>query len=457
LDRSSSRLSLVVLCLLAVAGVSRAQFVSATSEEKDGSDQTGLGEFAFDAYRALAADNEGKNVFCSPYSLSNALAMCAEGARGETALEMGQALRFPKALHRDGKIILPTPWDTVPIHAAVAALNRRFNGEAIGCELRVANALWVDRTCLLRKGYLETITKHYRGGVYGVDFKNDSRGAVRQINAWADKQTKGRIKDLLAEDSKLTKLVITNAIHFKGEWLEKFSADDTKDAPFTLANGDKAQVKTMGRRDSAKCRYGAFEADGSCFPTPAEVSFSGKQKVYPDNGFTLLEMPYKGDELSMVLIVPRSEKGLPAVEKLLSPANLTAWLGKLEKRAVHVHVPKFTMQTECDAKKALESLGMKRAFVDPLTAGGAQFEGMTASDDWRDKVFVSQVVHKAFVDVNEEGTEAAAATAAAMARSIGGPFTPTFRADRPFVFLIRDSKTGTVLFIGRVTDPRPKG
>jgi serine protease inhibitor len=435
-------------------------FTVARAEPRPGNDsaRAALGEFAFDVYRQLAAEAPGRNVFCSPYSLYGALAMCAEGARGETAVEMGQALRFPKDLRRQGDV----PWHTTPIHAGLAALNRRFAAPSSDHELGVANALWVDRSCLLRRDYLATITTHYRAGIYGVDFQSDRRGTIRKINAWAAKQTHGRIRDLLSESSPLSRLVITNAIYFKGDWAEPFEKRQSEDEPFILADGSQARTRTMIQSSMESVRYGAFEGDGTFFQTPRYIERGvGQQKLYPDErGFTVLEMPYKGGDLSMVLIVPRSATGLGAVEKALGPANVGKWLDVLEKRSVHVHVPRFRMETEYDMRSALEALGMRRAFVPP-GPGGAQFEGMTVDDAPDRKLYVGRVVHKAFVEVNEKGTEAAAVTAVealcAAAPPIGPvaePFTPTFRADRPFVFLVRDTKSGTVLFVGRVNDPR---
>ncbi len=460
----SSRPLFAVLAMLTAATVasSTPPPIARAHPADDSAARTALGEFAFAVYRQLAADSSGHNVFCSPYSLSSALAMCAEGARGETALEMGRALRFPKTLSRQGsRDASLLPWDLRPVHAGMAALNRRFTTPSRDYQLGVASALWVDGSCRARRSYLDVITTFYRGGVYGVDFQGDARGAVRQINTWTAKQTRGRIRELLATVSPLTRLVITNAIYFKGDWAEPFEARQSQDEPFLLAGGSKVRTRTMIRPSMESVRYGAFEADGTFFPTPQYLTPGGPQKLYPDErGFLVLEMPYKGGELAMVLIVPRSETRLPAVEKALSQASVAGWIDLLEKRAVHVHVPTFKMATEYEVGPALRALGMRRAFLSP-GPGGAQFEGMTLDEAPSRKLYIGQVIHKAFVEVNEKGTEAAAATAvatlAASAPPIGPaaqPFTPTFRADRPFLFLIRDRKTGTVLFIGRVNDPR---
>jgi serine protease inhibitor len=462
-------LLLATLAFLSALGVAQAEprplIVSTPRSTEDTAARTALGEFAFDVYRQVAADNRGRNVFCSPYSLYIPLAMCAEGARGETALEMGRALRFPKELERRaGEEARLTPWDITPIHAGLSSLSARFNAPSSDRELLVANALWVDGACRARQSYLETITGYYGGGVYGVDF-GAGIGAVRQINAWAEKQTRGRIKDLLSAVSPLTRLVITNALYFKSDWAEPFTPRESKDEPFLLGGGHTIQARTMIQSSMESVRYGAFEGNGTFFQTPRYLQPGfGERNLYPDaRGFTVLEMPYKGGELSMLLIVPRSENGLPALEKELRPATVKTWTDRLEKRAVHVHVPTFKMETAYEMGPVLQRLGMKRAFVQP-GAGGAQFEGMTLDESPNAKLYISSVVHKTFVEVNEKGTEAAAATAVVMAPGAAPPlgptaepFTPTFKADRPFLFLIRNTKTDTILFIGRVLDPRQKG
>jgi serine protease inhibitor len=243
-----------------------------------------------------------------------------------------------------------------------------------------------------------------------------------------------------------------------------FQEAQTKDGDFTRAGGTKVRVPMMHYDGMHAARYAAFQGDGKFFPTPARVPIDkvDPKTVYPDDrGFQMLEMPYKGGQMSMVLIVPRSADGLASVEKLLTAANLQTWLDKAEKRAVHVSIPKFKLETKYAMEKVLQALGMVRAFQDPRRPDGAQFDGMSASEDPREKLYISKVLHKAFVEVNEKGTEAAAATAVLMPKAeaapITVPFLPRFNADRPFVFLIRDVKTNSVLFLGRVTNPKEKG
>jgi serine protease inhibitor len=176
----------------------------------------------------------------------------------------------------------------------------------------------------------------------------------------------------------------------------------------------------------------------------------------------MLELPYKGGEVAMLVLLPRSADGLEALEKQLTAENLAAWVGKLQQRGTHVFLPKFKVETKYDLGKTLQGMGMVRAFNDPRTADGAQFDGMSESQDPAQKLYISKVLHKAFVEVNEKGTEAAAATAVMMmmpksAAPVSVPFTPTFRADRPFLFLIRDRQSGSILFVGRMVNPTQKG
>jgi serine protease inhibitor len=484
-------------------------------------------DFALDLYNRLRAERAGKNLFFSPYSVSSALAMVAEGARGETAEQMGKVLRFPETARRGEGAL---PWDTAQVHTGMAALNDHFNAGSRGAppavqaridslrkqlqaanqsaaelararrwaeqekaaqqsqklaaelnklqsqygqyELRVANALWGEKTYRFKQSYIDTVHKYYRtGGVFPVDFRNDYEGARKRINAWVERQTNDRIKDLIPanaldeEARKLVRLVLTNAVYFKGQWAEVFPEAQTKDEDFTLSGGSKVRVPTMRRDYMHSVRYAAFKGDGTFFDTPARVPFArqvDEKTVYPDaRGFAVLELPYKGGEMAMVVLVPRSADGLEALETKLTSANLAAWVGKLQPRATHVYLPKFKLETEFDLGQTLETLGMVRAFKDPRAADGAQFDGMSESEDPAEKLYISKVLHKAFVEVSEKGTEAAAATAVMMAKPTAAvdsrPVIPTFKADRPFLFLIRDRQSGSVLFLGRVMSPKEKG
>jgi serine protease inhibitor len=485
-------------------------------------------DFAFELYGRLARKNPGGNLFFSPYSVASALAMVAEGARGETAEEMGKVLRYAESARQKGDEARTLPWDMARIHGALAALNGHFTignksaparirerletlrkeladsnqqanelarkGDFRGqgnaarkaqqlaaeinklqtqyaqYELRIANALWGEKSYAFKQSYFDALDKHYHtGGFFPVDFRNDFEGARKRINAWVEEQTRNRIKDMLPPDvldeesKKLVRLILTNAIYFKGEWVEVFQEAQTKDDDFLLVGGKKERVPMMYHDYMQSVRYAAFRGDGSYFDTPHQVPRGeiDPKKVYPDErGFVMLELPYKGDELSMVLFVPRSADGLTALEKNLTSANVATWIGKLQQRAVHVFVPRFKLETKYAMEQTLSDMGMVRAFVPPSAANGAQFDGMSESSDPSEKLYISKVLHKAFVEVNEKGTEAAAATAVIMVKEAAAPielvpFTPTFKADRSFVFLIRDRKTGSILFLGRMMQPQP--
>jgi serine protease inhibitor len=470
--------------------------------------------FAVDLYRQLAKQNPGRNVFLSPYSVSTALAMVTEGARGQTAEELGKALRFPEAARRIGADAQLIPWNTSIIHTGMAGLHGRFNGEdrpvptevrdriaklraefasAQGkvepllkagkyreyyaasdvanrlaaelnkllatvdqYELRVANRLWGERTFAFERPFTDTLDAHYRtGAVAPADFRGDPEGARKAINTWAEEQTKGRIKDILPPRSVTsdTRLVLANAVYFLGQWAEPFDPKLTKDAPFAAVDGSEAKVPTM-RGHLKGARYAAFNGDGSVFDTPMTVARGGgsRSSPYPGpDGFLAAELPYKGGDLSMMLLVPQSRDGLERLEGQLSEANLSAWTAALKTRETEVALPRFRVETGYELKQALKDMGVNRAF----DAASADFSGIHSGPTAQDRLFIGLVLHKAFVAVDEKGTEAAAVTA--VVKDLGGPphvpFVPVVRADRPFLFLVRDAKTGTVLFLGRVTDP----
>lgn len=387
-----------VLAMILILGANS----MAKAEAKDGVDgkTAAGGVFAWNLFHVLAAKEPG-NIFFSPYSVSTALSMTASGARGDTAREMERVLG-------------PRP-------AAEAAAGP-------DAALDVANALWAEKTFPFSPEYIELVRKEFAAGLENVDFKKDPDGARAKINAWVEKKTHEKIKNLLAPNTvqALTRLVLVNAVYFKAKWRSPFTEQPSYDEPFFAADGSKADVMTMHQMS----HFDYFEA--------------------PDA--QVLELPYKGDRLSMVVLLPKKNDGARALEKSLSPEKLDGWLRGLAPRKVFVALPKFRSEYSASLREALESLGMKEAFVAPADVpqpGQADFSGMTGRRD----LFVGAVVHKAFVAVDEEGTEAAAATAVAMLAG-SAPSQPTvFRADHPFVYLIRDRRTGTILFLGRLAKP----
>ena len=289
-------------------------------------------------------------------------------------------------------------------------------------ELRVANALWGQKDYEFLKPFIRLGEKQYGGKLQSVDFTGATEKARRTINSWVEKQTNDMIKDLIGPGTldAMTRLVLTNAVYFKGNWASQFEEDQTRDEPFTLLSGGKVQVPMMNQ----KAEFGYTETD--------------KLQV--------LEMPYVGEELSMAILLPKKMDGLGQLEEDLSAEALTRWLAGTRKRDVIVTIPKFKMTHKFSLESVLRAMGMTDAF-----SQAADFSGMTGRRD----LFLSAVIHQAYVDVNEEGTEAAAATGGVMTLTSMMPDrVPVFRADHPFLFLIRDKTSGSILFFGRVTNPQ---
>jgi len=375
----------------------------------------GNNSFAFDLYRQLKAGSG--NFFFSPYSISSALAMTYAGARGETARQMADVLHFTLAPER--------------LHPAFSDLTGLFNTGAGGTsgggayQLSVANALWGQIGYEFLPEFLLITNKYYGAGFKEVDYTEDeNREKARQtINEWVEGKTNGKIKDLIqpSDLSALTRLVLTNAIYFKGKWETPFQPESTKSMPFYLATGQKVDVPMM------------YQA--------------GKFNYAENDQVQILEMPYAGGDLSMVVLLPKPECGLGKLEAALSTELVRSWLSRLSKQKVEVYLPRFKVEKRFLLNKQLKDLGMVDAFDQDL----ADFSGMAPVRE----LYISTVIHKAFVEVNEEGTEAAAATAVVMSgKGLLSDEPHVFRADRPFVFLIRDLRSGCILFMGRLADPK---
>src|SRR5262249_13930745 len=296
-------------------------------------------------------------------------------------------------------------------------------------ELRVANALFGEKTYPFERTYLDTVGKHYGSGlVRQADFRNSFPAERDKINAWVEEQTKKRIRDLIPklppEVGSQVRLILVNAIYFKGFWMSPFGEKQTRKEDFLLADGSKQAVAMM--RGYGPTGYAAFNADGAFFDTPREIPLDktvGAPATYPEGGFLMAELPFKGDKVALVVIAPRKRDGWPKLEAGLTGEKLTAWLGKLQRRAVILALPKFKLETDYGLHDTLKNLGMKRAF----DARQADFSGMSASRHPDDQLFISKVLHKAFVEVNEKGAEAAAATAVVM-----GP-NAAAKETRPFI------------------------
>ena len=389
--------------------------------------------FAADLYAQLNKANGGKNLFLSPYSISAALGMTAQGARGKTADQMNKVLNIGG-----------------DFQAGMAEITTALNPKGAPFELSVANGLWVDQTFPLAAGFVADCRKNYDAGIVGVDFVRNSEAARKQINTAIAAQTHDKIQDLIppkAVDSS-TALVLTNAIYFKGTWENPFPKDATTDQPFHAVGGKDETVPMMKSPSGAMFAYAETDdaqilslpykgapAAGAVVPTPSPARGRGGAAPGPST-------------LSMLIILPKKSGGLADIEKQATAANLTKWATGLRRQAVSVFLPRFTMTTQFELSPELQALGMTDAFT-----RATDFSGISASAGG--KLSISAVIHKAFVDVNEEGTEAAAATAVVMVRSMAMPGNRIeFRADHPFLFMIRHEPTGSILFLGHVNNPK---
>ena len=364
--------------------------------------------FALGLYARLkTADG---NLFFSPYSISTCLAMTYAGARGDTAAQMAQTLHFNTNQNQ--------------LAASFGELQKQLNNEQEkkGIELDIANGLWAQKDHPFLPAFLEIARQSYEANLRQVDFRTRSETARLEINDWVGHKTKGKITDLIQPGvlNPATRLVLVNAIYFKGQWAREFEKQNTAKASFSVTPTQKLQVPLMNL--TADFKY-------------AEVE-----------GLQLLELPYAGDDLTMVVLLPRELDGLKGMEDLLNEQSLGRWLAQAREQKVAVLLPKFKLAAQFSLAKQLAEIGMTDAF-----SPRANFSGMDGERD----LFISAVVHKAFVDVNEEGTEAAAATGVVMrSMAVFRPLPiPTFRADHPFVFLIRDTHSGSILFLGRMADP----
>jgi serpin B len=388
-------------------------FVSSAGVAADNDRGTAAREvnfFAADLYGQI--QQRPGNFFFSPESIATALAMTLAGARGDTATEMASVLRFTLPPDR--------------LHPALGDLLRARNAPHDGYQLREADALWGRTGYSLRADFLALLKNDYGADLTALDFKTDAEAARQTINRWVAQKTEDKIVDLIAPGilTTDTRLVLTNAIYFKGAWAVPFATAATRDEEFLVS-------ATRSVKAPAMHRTGGFN--------------------YLDGGaFQALELPYGGDELSMVVFLPKEPNGLPSFEQAPLDRLLSEWLGGLSLYPrVVVTLPKFTIRAMVSLKPVLQAMGMKRAFD-----SAADFSGMSGGKDFS----LSAVLHQAFVAVDENGTEAAAATAVvAPTTSARQPSEPppliVFRADHPFMFLIRENRSGIILFMGRVVDP----
>jgi len=373
--------------------------------------------FALDLYQKLKG--QPGNLFFSPYSISTSLAMTYAGARGQTATEMANVLHFNPA-----QTNLPVAFAEL---AERMSRIQRWNR----ITLLTANSLWGQRDYSFTEPYLNQVRQFYHADARQVDFVHAPSAAADEINAWVGRQTKGRIQSAVNPNqfNDLTRLVLCNAIYFKGKWQHQFKVSDTAPADFHVTTNETVTVPMMHQ----KAYFKMASSD--------------------DDSVKLLELPYSGGDLSMIILLPQIEwplpdvenPGLPDLEQKLTANNLHVWLTELDEASPHetwVRLPRFATSQSFDLVEDLKSLGMKSAFDEQ----SANFSGMDGSTN----LSISDVIHKAYVQVNESGTEAAAVTVQ-IVKTKG--MADRFIVDHPFIFLIRDNGSGSILFIGRIVDP----
>jgi len=369
----------------------------------------GNSAFAFDLYRRLSQGDT--NLFYSPYSISLALAMTYAGARGQTEQQMADTLHFTLGQEK--------------LHSAFNWLDQQLarrgedaeDRDGEGFKLNIANAIWGQQNHRFLADFLDVLAENYGAGLRGLDFVSQPEESRLIINQWVSDQTEGKIEDLIPPGAIdiWTRLVLTNAIYFNAAWEHQFDEDNTIDRPFYLPDGSQTSVPMM--RQTKTFNY--TEGDG----------------------YRAVELPYDGGELSMVIVVP-DEGNFGAFEDSLDAQLVDDIIRDMESRRVSLAMPKFEFSSDFSLAETLAAMGMPAAFSD------ADFSGMTGAPG----LFISDIIHKAFVSVDEYGTEAAAATAVIMPGA--APLeTVTLNIDHPFIFLIRDIETGSMLFVGRVLNP----
>lgn len=375
-------------------------------------------QFAFDFYKEIVK-SENSNVFYSPYSISSALAMVYAGAKGDTASEIKSVFHYPsvEALKNN-----------------FAAIYNDINTKNDNYELKTGNALWVENTFPIIPGYVDTISDYYGGKISNLDFKNKTEESRLTINGYISEQTNNKINDLLSSGSvsNLTRLILTNAVYFKGDWAKEFNPEMTIEDIFNVSDTQTVTTDMMRTFDNDDFNY---------------VDTGNAQ---------ILELPYKGDKLSMLIILPKVD--LDSINSLLTADSLKSNISKMTKPDIKsIVIPKFKFDTKYTLNKILGSLGMLTAF----NPQDADFTGIV-SKDYQTKndtnLYISSVIHQAFVEIDEQGTEAAAATAVIMDNTASVAEEPedeiNFIADHPFVFMIQDNESGNILFLGKVANPK---
>uniref|UniRef100_A0A4W2BWY4 Serpin domain-containing protein n=1 Tax=Bos indicus x Bos taurus TaxID=30522 RepID=A0A4W2BWY4_BOBOX len=368
--------------------------------------------------------SEKENIFYSPFSISSALAMTYLGARGNTASQMQKVLHFSEiAANTKGGATKDPVEKPGNVHHHFQKLLTELKKSTDAYELSVANRLYGEKEFRFLQEYMDNVQKYYLASVESADFISAAEESRKMINSWVESQTNGRIKNLFPQNSlNSSVLVLVNAVYFKGQWQEEFKKENTVEEKFWLNKGTSKPVQMMKQTN--------------------HFNFVSLEDVQAK----ILEIPYKGGELSMMVLLPDEVDGLQEVEDQLTAEKLIEWTSpqNMGNREVDLYLPRFKVEESYNLVPTLQALGM----VDAFCGGVANFSGMNGSRD----LAVSKVIHKSFVEVTEEGTEAAAATGVVFTRT-SLPFRERFRCDHPFLFLIKHIKTNSILFCGRVSSP----
>ena len=364
-------------------------------------------QFAIDFYNNVSRQNNSdNNIFFSPWSISSVFAITYEGARENTADEIQQVFMLPTDTHQR--------------QIGYKTINDDLNHKDAKYNLAIANSLWIDQNFEPFEHYVDTAKTYYDSKVSNVNLRTGD--GFKMINKWVEQKTQGKIKEIFPDDpDPLAVSVLVNAIYFKGNWLTQFDEKYTQDEDFW--QNDTVSIKSPMMR----------------FPDATEFKYAETTELQ------ILELPYEGRKASMIVLLPH-DKGsteMQSIENTLTVEKLKVWKGMLQKQKALVQIPKFKMETSYDLKPLLRELGIREAFLQK-----ANFTGITD-----ESIFIKDALHKAFVDVNEEGTEAAAVTAVKSSLTGGGPTYPVFRADHPFIFFIQDNFTDNILFMGKINNP----
>ena len=363
-------------------------------------------QFAFDLYSKIGESGEG-NVFYSPYSIFSALAMTYEGAKGQTEEEMKSVFHFP-----ENDVLRPN----------FAAIYNGINQGSKSYELRTGNALWGQIDFPFLEDYINRVGTYYGGKIANVNFVNETEKSRQTINSFIEEQTNDKIKDIIPPGAldALTRLVLTNAIYFMGSWEQKFDNSDTDEKNFSITPENVVKTPMMHM-------------------SPEDIKFKYADLEY----LQILELPYIGEKISMLILLPKTN--LSSIEPSLTAEKLNEYKNQAQETELgNIFLPKFEFDTKYNMEETLSSLGMPTAF-----SGSANFSGMTLAE----QLFIDEVIHQAYIKVDEEGTEAAAATVVIMKFTSMPEPKPVFNADHPFIFIIQEQETGNILFMGRVNDP----